>query len=213
MASTTSPVEEQQADWSRQTTESFTTPSNQPLGVTMSTPPTSDAILSPSFQPSRPEHWLAYGFGAGLSPMAPGTMGTLVAIPIYVVLANLPGLVYMVAVAALIVVGIWACGKVAAESGQDDPPAIVWDEVVGFLVAMAAAPVVSLAWIIMGFLLFRLFDIYKPWPVSWAQERLHGGLGIVADDLIAGAMTWVVLTFMAMIVSASLGHGVATIAH
>jgi phosphatidylglycerophosphatase A len=140
-------------------------------------------------------------------------MGTLVAIPIYVVLANLPGLVYMVAVAALIVVGIWACGKVAAESGQDDPPAIVWDEVVGFLVAMAAAPVVSLAWIIMGFLLFRLFDIYKPWPVSWAQERLHGGLGIVADDLIAGAMTWVVLTFMAMIVSASLGHGVATIAH
>lgn len=179
----------------------------------MSTPPTSDAVLSPAFHPSRPEHWLAYGFGAGLSPMAPGTMGTLVAIPIYLVLASLPGLVYMVAVAALIAVGIWACGKVAAESGQDDPPAIVWDEVVGFLVAMAAAPVVSLAWIIMGFLLFRLFDIYKPWPVSWAQERFRGGLGIVADDLIAGAMAWVVLTFMAMIVSASLGHGVATVAH
>jgi len=172
-----------------------------------------DAALSPSFQPSRPEHWLAYGFGAGLSPMAPGTMGTLLAIPIYLILANLPSLVYAVALAALIAVGIWACGKVAAESEQDDPPAIVWDEVVGFLVAMAAAPVVSLAWIIMGFLLFRLFDIYKPWPVSWAEKRLKGGLGIVADDLIAGAMTWVVLTFMAMIVSASLGHGVATIAH
>ncbi len=179
----------------------------------MSRSPTSDTAFSPSFQPGRPEHWLAYGFGAGLSPMAPGTMGTLVAIPIYLVLANLPSLVYAVALAALIAVGIWACGKVAAESDEDDPPAIVWDEVVGFLVAMAAAPVVSLAWIIMGFLLFRLFDIYKPWPVSWAEKRLKGGLGIVADDLIAGAMTWVVLTFMAMIVSASLGHGVATIAH
>lgn len=179
----------------------------------MSQSQTPDAALSPSFQPSRPEHWLAYGFGAGLSPMAPGTLGTLVAIPIYLVLANLPSLVYAVALAALIAVGIWACGKVAAESDEDDPPAIVWDEVVGFLVAMAAAPVVSLAWIIMGFLLFRLFDIYKPWPVSWAEKRFKGGLGIVADDLIAGAMTWVALTFMAMIVSASLGHGVAPIAH
>lgn len=179
----------------------------------MNTSPTSDAALSPAFEPSRPEHWLAYGFGAGLSPMAPGTMGTLVAIPIYLLLASLPGLIYMVAVVALIAAGIWACGKVAAESGQDDPPAIVWDEVVGFLVAMAAAPVVSLAWIIMGFLLFRLFDIYKPWPVSWAQAHFKGGLGIIADDLIAGAMTWLVLTFMAMIVSASLGHGVATIVH
>ncbi|MFP4280238.1 MAG: phosphatidylglycerophosphatase A [Halochromatium sp.] len=174
---------------------------------------TSDAELTPTFQPSRPEHLIAYGFGAGLSPKAPGTMGTLVAIPIYLLLANLPGLVYLLAVAALIGVGIWACDKVATELGQEDPPAIVWDEIVGFLVAMAAAPVVSLAWIIMGFLLFRLFDIYKPWPVSWAEKRFTGGVGIIVDDLIAGAMTWVILTVMAMIVSASLGHGVATIAH
>ncbi len=179
----------------------------------MSTPSTSDAALRPAFQPSRPEHLIAYGFGAGLSPTAPGTMGTLVAIPIYLVLASLPGLVYLLALAALIAVGLWACNKVAAEMGADDPPSIVWDEIVGFLVAMAAAPVVSLAWILMGFILFRLFDIYKPWPVSWAEERFKGGLGIIADDLVAGAMTWVVLTFMAMIVSASLGHGVATIAH
>ncbi|NEX17960.1 MAG: phosphatidylglycerophosphatase A [Halochromatium sp.] len=179
----------------------------------MSTTPTTDAVASPRFQPTRPDHLIAYGFGAGLSPMAPGTVGTLVAIPIYLVLANLPGLVYLVAVAILIGVGIWACNKVIAETGEDDPPSIVWDEVVGFLVAMAAAPVVSLAWILMGFLLFRLFDIFKPWPVSWAEERFSGGLGIIADDLVAGAMTWVVLTFMAMIVSASLGHGVATLAH
>lgn len=179
----------------------------------MGTTPTSDALANSSFHPSRPEHWLAYGFGAGLSPTAPGTLGTLVAIPLYLLLAQLPSMLYLGAVAVAIAVGIWACGKVAAEIGEDDPQAIVWDEVVGFLVAMAAAPVVSLSWIIIGFLLFRLFDIYKPWPVSWAQERFRGGLGIVADDLIAGAMAWVVLTFMAMIVSASLGHGVASMAH
>ncbi|MBK1617968.1 phosphatidylglycerophosphatase A [Lamprobacter modestohalophilus] len=179
----------------------------------MSTTSSSGAIASPSFQPTRPDHLIAYGFGAGLSPMAPGTMGTLVAIPIYLVLSHLPGLAYLVALAVLIGVGLWACDKVAAEMGEDDPPSIVWDEIVGFLVAMAAAPVVSLAWILMGFLLFRLFDIYKPWPVSWTEKRFKGGLGIMADDLVAGAMTWVVLTFMAMIVSASLGHGVATIAH
>jgi phosphatidylglycerophosphatase A len=166
----------------------------------------------PTFEAGRPEHWLAYGFGAGLSPMAPGTMGTLVAIPIYLLLANLPTGLYLVAVAALIAAGIWACGKVIEGSADQDPPAIVWDEVVGFLVAMTAVPM-GLAWIIMGFLLFRLFDIYKPWPVSWAQERFRGGLGIIADDLAAGALTWLILQLMAMMVSASLGHGAAPIAH
>lgn len=174
---------------------------------------TTDAPSQPHFQPSRPDHWIAFGFGAGLSPTAPGTMGTLVAVPIYLLLANLPGLVYMIAVAALIGVGIWACRKVADEMGDQDPPAIVWDEVVGFLVAMSAAPMISLNWLIMGFLLFRLFDIYKPWPVSWAHGRYRGGLGVIADDLVAGAMAWVVLKFMAMIVAASLGHGAAPIAH
>jgi phosphatidylglycerophosphatase A len=178
----------------------------------MSSTPTSDTPTMPNFEPSRPEHWLAYGFGAGLSPMAPGTMGTLVAIPIYLLLANLPTALYVVAVAALIAAGIWACGKVVEGAADQDPPAIVWDEVVGFLVAMAAVPM-GLAWIIMGFLLFRLFDIYKPWPVSWAQDRFRGGLGIIADDLAAGALTWLILQLMAMMVSASLGHGTAPVAH
>jgi phosphatidylglycerophosphatase A len=175
---------------------------------------TTDTPTIPHFEPSRPEHWIAFGFGAGLSPMAPGTMGTLLAVPIYLLLANLPGLVYMLAVAALVAVGVWACGKVVADSDDQDPPAIVWDEVVGFLVAMAAAPMISLAWIIMGFLLFRLFDIYKPWPVSWAQQRFNrGGLGLIVDDLVAGAMAWVVLKVMAMIVLASLGHSIAPPVH
>lgn len=175
----------------------------------MSTPTTSETPINPSFEAGRPEHWIAFGFGAGLSPMAPGTMGTLFAIPLYLLLANLPTLIYMIATVALIAAGYWACSKVVEDSGLDDPPAIVWDEVVGFLVAMTAIPL-GLPWIILGFLLFRLFDIYKPWPISWVQERFRGGaVGIIADDLAAGAMTWVILKLMAMIVSASLGHGVA----
>ncbi|NBC48130.1 MAG: phosphatidylglycerophosphatase A [Gammaproteobacteria bacterium] len=178
----------------------------------MSTTSATDTPTPPAFEPGRPEHWIAFGFGAGLSPMAPGTMGTLVAVPIYLVLASLPGMVYGIALAALIAIGIWACSKVLAESDDQDPPSIVWDEVLGFLVAMAAAPMISLNWIILGFLLFRLFDIYKPWPVSWFQRRFHGGFGIIADDLAAGAMAWLVLKVMAMIVVASLGHG-AAVAH
>ncbi len=147
----------------------------------MSPTTTSAAPTSPNFDAARPEHWLAYGFGAGLSPMAPGTIGTLVAIPLYLLLANLPTPVYVGAVVALIAVGVWACGKAVEGAADQDPPGIVWDEVVGFLVAMTAVPM-GLAWIIMGFLLFRLFDIYKPWPVRWAQERFRGGLGIIADD-------------------------------
>lgn len=178
----------------------------------MSPTTTSAAPTSPNFDAARPEHWLAYGFGAGLSPMAPGTIGTLVAIPLYLLLANLPTPVYVGAVVALIAVGVWACGKAVEGAADQDPPGIVWDEVVGFLVAMTAVPM-GLAWIIMGFLLFRLFDIYKPWPVRWAQERFRGGLGIIADDVVAGALTWVVLQLMAMMVSASLGHGAAPLAH
>jgi phosphatidylglycerophosphatase A len=161
--------------------------------------------------PSRPDHWLAYGLGAGLSPMAPGTVGTLVAIPIFLLLAQLPAEGYVFAVLVLIAAAIWACGRVARELGSDDPPAIVGDEVVGFLVAMSAvattAVPLTIGWLIMGFVLFRLFDVFKPWPVSLVQNRLRGGLGIVADDLVAGAMAWFVLKVMAMIVAASLGHG------
>jgi phosphatidylglycerophosphatase A len=175
----------------------------------MSRATTPDTPVNPSFQANRPEHWLAFGFGAGLSPVAPGTMGTLVAIPLYLLLANLPSLLYVVATVALIAAGVWACNKIVAESGIEDPPAVVWDEIVGFLVAMTAVPL-GLPWIILGFLLFRLFDIYKPWPVSWVEARFNGtGFGIIADDLAAGAMTWVILQLMAMIVTASLGHGVA----
>ncbi|KAA6187836.1 phosphatidylglycerophosphatase A [Thiohalocapsa marina] len=155
------------------------------------------------FQPGNIRHWLAYGFGAGLSPQAPGTVGTLVAVPIYLLLSQLPLLLYLLVLAVMIGVGVWACTETAREIGSDDPPAIVWDEVVGFLVAMMAAPA-GWVWVITGFLLFRLFDIYKPWPVSAADGGARGGVGIMLDDIIAGLMSFAVLQCLAMIVESSL---------
>jgi phosphatidylglycerophosphatase A len=161
------------------------------------------AAASASFQAGNIRHLLAYGFGTGLSPWAPGTVGTLVAVPIYLVLSTLPFWFYAVAVVAMIAVGVWACEAAARDIGADDSPAIVWDEIVGFLVAMMTAPV-GWAWVIAGFLLFRAFDIFKPWPIGTVDKRVRGGLGIMLDDIIAGLMTFVVLHFMHLIVVASL---------
>ena len=162
-----------------------------------------DTSIPPSFNIRNPQHLIAYGFGAGLSPWAPGTMGTLVAVPIYLVLSLLPTTLYLIVLAGMIAAGIWACGAVCRELGEDDPQTIVWDEVVGFLVAMTAAPA-GLIWVVAGFLLFRLLDITKPWPISWAQGRGRGGFGLMSDDLLAGLFTFVILQGLAEMVEASL---------
>jgi len=168
-----------------------------------------DSHVLPNFNARSPQHLIAYGFGAGLSPWAPGTMGTLLAVPLYALLSVLPTALYVIIVAALIVAAIWACGAACRELGGVDSPAIVGDEIVGFLVAMAAAPS-GLIWIITAFLLFRLLDITKPWPISVFHHRLRGGAGIVLDDVVAGLMTWVVIQGLHEMVVASLrgGHGV-----
>lgn len=146
----------------------------------------------PHFDWRRPHHWIAFGFGAGLAPWAPGTVGTLVAIPLYLALVLLPPLIYLLALALLILVGLWACGKTAAEVGGGDPSAIVWDEILGFLLTMALVPPLWY-WLLLGFLLFRFFDIVKPWPIAAVDLRVKGGLGIVLDDLVAGALAWVLM--------------------
>ena len=140
----------------------------------------------------RPHHWLAFGFGSGLLPKAPGTWGTLVGIPFFLLLSSLPLAGYLLATLALFGLGVWVCGKVGRELGVHDHPAIVWDEVVGYLVTMTAVPV-DWGWLLGGFLLFRLFDILKPWPVRWFDRRVPGGVGVMADDLVAGLMALAVL--------------------
>ena len=132
-------------------------------------------------------HWLAFGGGAGLAPRAPGTAGTAAAIPIYLVVASQPLATYLAVAALVIAAGIWACGRTARDLGVHDHPGIVLDEIAGFLVTMTALPL-DWRWIVAGFVAFRLLDIVKPWPISLADRRIGGGLGIMLDDVIAGAI-------------------------
>jgi len=144
------------------------------------------------FRLANPLHFLALGFGAGLSPWAPGTAGTLVAIPLYLFASRLTLAAYILVVAAAFAFGIYCCGKAARDAGVHDHPAIVWDEIVGFFVTMAFVPL-AWEWIVAGFVLFRLFDIVKPWPIGLLDRRVSGGLGIMLDDLVAGAFSAVLL--------------------
>ena len=132
-------------------------------------------------------HWLAFGAGAGLAPRAPGTAGTAAAIPVYLVVATQPIATYLVVVALVIIAGVWACGRTARELGVHDHPGIVLDEIAGFLVTMTALPL-DWRWIAAGFVAFRFLDIAKPWPISIADRRIGGGLGIMLDDVIAGVI-------------------------
>jgi phosphatidylglycerophosphatase A len=134
---------------------------------------------------TNPIHFLALGFGSGLLPKAPGTFGTLAAIPLYLLLAPSSMIVYLTAVIVMSITGIYICGKAAKDAGVHDHGAIVWDEIVGFLITMFMVP---LSWqsVVVGFILFRIFDIFKPWPISFIDKNVHGGLGIMLDDIIAG---------------------------
>jgi phosphatidylglycerophosphatase A len=132
-----------------------------------------------------PLEFLALGFGSGLLPRAPGTAGTLAAIPVYLLAAQLPPPYYLLLVVLLFLAGIGICAHAAGRLGVHDHPGIVWDEIVGYLVSMALAPP-GWTWIALGFVLFRLFDILKPWPIRWVDRHVHGGFGIMLDDLLAG---------------------------
>lgn len=140
---------------------------------------------------------LAFGFGSGLAKRAPGTFGTLAAVPLYLLLQNLSPMGYMLVLAAAIVAGIGICGYAARTLGVHDHPGIVWDEFCGFWLTMIAAPPGWL-WLMAGFALFRLFDIVKPWPINRADRNIHGGLGIMLDDLMAGLYALIVLQLAAL---------------
>ena len=131
-----------------------------------------------------PVHFLAFGFGSGLSPKAPGTMGTLAALPLWYLLAQLPLAGYIAGLLLVIAVGPYLCGKTARDLGVHDHGGIVWDEIAGFLLTMLLVPV-SIWTAMIGFALFRLFDIVKPWPIGWLDKHVHGGTGIMLDDLVA----------------------------
>jgi phosphatidylglycerophosphatase A len=130
-------------------------------------------------------HFLAFGFGAGKAPVAPGTFGTLVGIAVYLLLQPLSALSYAVIVLALFALGVWLCHATEQDLKVHDHPGIVWDEIVGYLITMFMAPA-GWVWIVAGFFLFRLFDIWKPFPIRQLERRIQGGLGNMLDDALAG---------------------------
>lgn len=132
-----------------------------------------------------PVHFLALGFGSGLSPKAPGTAGTLMAVPLYLLLEPLSWPIYLAVLVITTLAGIAICDISARRLGIHDHPGIVWDEFVGYWITMFLAPA-GWSWIVVGFVLFRIFDILKPWPIRWLDRHVSGGFGIMIDDVLAG---------------------------
>lgn len=151
-----------------------------------------DTSASGSVSLTDPGHLLSLGLGAGLLPRAPGTWGSLLAVPLFIVLHPYGHAVYVAVVAVLFVLGVYLSGRTARALGVHDHSAIVIDEVVGMLATWVLA---GPGWftIVAGFVLFRFFDIVKPWPVRRIDQECSGGLGIMLDDLVAGLMAAVVL--------------------
>ena len=154
---------------------------------------------APSVPWRRFVHFLAFGFGSGRSPVAPGTFGTLVGIPAYLLLQPLAIYIYVAVVAGLFGVGVWLCQVTERDLGVHDHPGIVWDEIVGYLITMFMAPA-GWVWMATGFLLFRLFDIWKPFPIRQIEHRVRGGFGNMLDDALAALYAWLVLQAVAYLV-------------
>ena len=146
----------------------------------------------------KPLYFIAFGFGSGAMPYMPGTFGTLMAIPFYLLIQNLPLMVYLSIVILITLSGIWMCDVLSREMGEQDPPGMVWDEIAGYGITMAGAPK-GWFWVSLGFVLFRLFDIWKPGPIGWIDRKMHGGLGIMLDDVVAAICSCLILQLVARV--------------
>ncbi len=156
------------------------------------TEPTTERRLVKRVALQTPDGIVAFGFGSGLAPWAPGTFGSLAALLPYVLLTQLPAWQYGLVVVAAFALGIWVCEKTSHRLGVHDHGGIVWDEFVGLWIALFICPF-NLWAVGLGFALFRLFDIVKPWPIGWLDRNTQGGLGIMIDDVVAGAYAWAAL--------------------
>lgn len=154
-----------------------------------------DLIARPDwrFVLRRPAHFIAFGFGAGLAPAAPGTAGTLVALPLYwIFFPRVAAVEYLVLIGILFAMGVWACEVTGRALGVHDHAGMVWDEIVAFLLVLFFVPP-ALAWQASAFLVFRLFDILKPPPIRHFDRTVRGGFGVMLDDLIAAFLTLIVI--------------------
>jgi phosphatidylglycerophosphatase A len=158
--------------------------------VVLTTSPELPVSPNRAFLFAHPAHFLALGFGSGLSPKAPGTVGTLVAFPLYWLLAA--NSFYWVWIAVFLAIGVWACEVTGRNLGVHDHGGMVWDEIAAFLIILPFAPA---GWLgaILAFALFRLFDIWKPFPIGWLDARVPGGFGVMLDDVLAAVYAIVCL--------------------
>ncbi len=128
------------------------------------------------------------GLGSGLSPIAPGTAGTLLTVPLVYFLQQQSFLIYVLVTLFVLATGSWICAYAAKKLKVHDHSGIVYDEVAGFLITMMLVPA-GWYWMLAGFVLFRFFDAVKPWPISWLDKNIHGGFGIMVDDVLAGVIS------------------------
>lgn len=155
-------------------------------------------MINPSFKDllTNPNHFFAFGFGSGLVRKAPGTFGTLAAIPIFWLIQELSWPLYVLWLLVTFALGVYWCDRSARALGVHDHGGIVWDEMVGYWLTMFLAPAGWL-WMLAGFVLFRFFDIIKPWPIGWVDRRVAGGFGIMFDDVLAAVYSWLALQALA----------------
>ena len=158
----------------------------------------SSQMPAPSQVFSSPPMLLAFGLGSGLSPIMPGTVGTLAAVPLYLLLAQLPWQGYLLTLIVALALGNYLCGFAARKLNVHDHSGIVWDEFVGFWLTLFLVPL-AFQWVVLGFLLFRFFDMVKPWPISLADRKIAGGFGIMLDDILAGAAAWICLQIIILL--------------
>jgi phosphatidylglycerophosphatase A len=156
-------------------------------------PPIPDSVWQ------NPVHFIAFGFGVGTIPFAPGTFGTLIAIPFYLLMQPLAPLAYLAITLLIIAASIWISAKATRDIGIEDHQGMCLDEIVGFIVTMFAVPA-GWGWIAAGFVLFRLFDIWKPWPIRLVDRTVHGGFGIILDDVLAGIVSCLILQVLAKLI-------------
>ena len=133
---------------------------------------------------SHPAHFFSLGFGSGLAPKAPGTFGTIIGLPLFWLISSYGFSIKLTIIATLFVLGIYCCDKTGKALGVADHGAIVWDEIVAMMLVLVFAPLTWLGWLV-AFCLFRLFDIWKPFPISYFDAKLKNGFGVMFDDLLA----------------------------
>lgn len=142
------------------------------------------------------DHFFAFGFGSGLAPKAPGTFGTLAALPIFWLIQDLTLPLYLSFLVVTFILGVYFCDRSSKALGVHDHGGIVWDEMVGYWLTMLLAPS-GILWMVVGFVLFRFFDILKPWPINWLDRKVGGGFGIMIDDILAALYALIVLQVLA----------------